>query len=103
MFAIMETGGKQYRAAIGDVLDLELLDATEGDVVEFDRVLLVSDENGTRVGTPLIEGAVVKGQLRGQMKGPKLTVFKMKRRKKQRQMKGHRQRYSRVEITAIEG
>ena len=103
MFAIVETGGKQYRAAVGDVLHVEKLNSNEGDSVLFDRVLMVSDDKGTRVGTPIVDGAVVKGTLKAQGKDDKIVVFKMKRRKDHRRKQGHRQLYSAVQITAIEG
>ncbi|MBN1944262.1 MAG: 50S ribosomal protein L21 [Bradymonadales bacterium] len=102
MYAIVETGGKQYRAEVGKVLDVELLDAGEGDGVEFDRVLLLTDESGTRVGTPTVEGARVKAQVMGTVKGPKVRIYKMRRRKGYRKQAGHRQGYSRVKVTAIE-
>jgi large subunit ribosomal protein L21 len=103
MFAIVETGGKQYRAAVGDVLEIEKLDQAEGDIVEFDRILMVSSEKGTRVGTPTVAGVVVKATLKAQTKGDKIIVFKMKRRKGYRRKQGHRQNYTQVTITAIEG
>ena len=102
MYAIVETGGKQYQAEVGQVLDVELLKGEQGDTVEFDQVLMVRDDNGTRVGTPVVEGARVKGEITGTVKGPKLVVFKMRRRKGYRNKTGHRQAYSQVKITAIE-
>ena len=102
MYAIVETGGKQYQAEVGQVLDVELLKGEQGDTVEFDQVLMVRDDNGTRVGTPVVEGASVKGEITGTVKGPKIVVFKMRRRKGYRNKTGHRQAYSQVKITAIE-
>ena len=104
MYAIVETGGKQYRAEVGETLQVELLGEETGAAVEFDKVLLVRDDGGTRVGTPYVDGAVVKAEVTaGDAKGKKITVFKMKRRKGYRLKRGHRQRYSEVRVTAIEG
>lgn len=102
-FAIVETGGKQYRAAVGQLLDVEKLAVEPGQEVAFDQILLVSDDNGTRVGAPLVEGATVKAEVTEQGRGRKVTVFKMKRRKDYRRKQGHRQAFTRVRITAIEG
>ncbi len=102
-FAIVETGGKQYRAAVGQLLDVEKLPVEPGQEVAFDQILLVSDDNGTRVGAPLVEGATVKAEVTEQGRGRKVTVFKMKRRKQYRRKQGHRQAFTRVRITAIEG
>lgn len=103
MFAIVQTGGKQYRAAVGDHLDIELLKAEPGQTVEFDQVLLVNDDNGTRVGAPLVDGAKVVAEVTKHDKARKIVVFKMKRRKNYRRKQGHRQAYTRVKITGIEG
>ena len=103
MFAIVETGGKQYQAFIGDLLEIEKIAGDPGNEVELDQVLLVSDENGVRVGTPLVEGAKVKAEVTEHGRGPKIIVFKMKRRKNYRLKKGHRQAFTQVRITAIEG
>lgn len=101
MYAIIQTGGKQYRVEPQDVLDVELLDHSDGDEFNFDQVLFVNDGQIPRVGTPHVEGAVVRGRLEGSVKGDKLTVFKFKKRKNQRRKKGHRQQYSRVRILEI--
>ena len=103
MFAIVETGGKQYRTAVGESLEVEKLGIETGGEVAFDKVLLVSDEEGTRVGAPYVDGAVVKGQVESNHRGNKIIVFKMKRRKQYRRKQGHRQSLTRVRITAIEG
>ena len=102
MYAIVETGGKQYQASVGDVLEVERLDVEPGQTVEFDRVLLVRDDGGTQVGTPVVDGAIVKGEALGEAKANKVIVFKMKRRKGYRRKAGHRQLHARVKITAIE-
>lgn len=103
MYALIETGGKQYRVAPGDVLDVErLADAGEpGAAVEFDRVLLVSGDDGVTVGSPTVEGAVVKASVVDQVRGSKVRVFKMKRRKGYRRTRGHRQELLRVRIEDI--
>ena len=103
MYALIETGGKQYRVAPGDVVDVEKLDGAgePGDAVEFERVLLVSGEAGVTVGTPTVEGAVVRASVVGPASGPKIRVFKMKRRKGYRRTTGHRQHLLRVRIEAI--
>ena len=104
MYAVIETGGKQYRVEPGDVLDIERVeDAPEPEgEIEFDRVLLVSGDDGVKVGAPLVEGARVKGTLVGETRGQKIIVFKMKRRKGYRRRKGHRQDLHRIRIESIE-
>jgi large subunit ribosomal protein L21 len=106
---VIETGGKQYRVAPGDVIDVELLgDSGEkgsrekGGEIRFDRVLMVSGDNGPEFGKPAIDGALVKASLVGEVRGPKIRVFKMKRRKGYRRTKGHRQDLLRVRIDGIE-
>ncbi|MEM1247845.1 MAG: 50S ribosomal protein L21 [Acidobacteriota bacterium] len=105
MFAIIETGGKQYRVQEGDIIDVELTsaDAEAGADVEFDRVLMVGEDADVKVGTPTIEGASVKGSLMAAVRGPKIKVFKKKRRKGYRRTIGHRQDLHRVRIGAISG
>ena len=102
MFAVIETGGKQYKVREGDVLDVELV-ANEGDNVTFDKVVAISDDKDLKLGTPVVDGAEVKAEMLETVKGDKLTVFKMKRRKGYRNSKGHRQKYARVKITSIKG
>ena len=102
MYAIVETGGKQYRVAEGDVLKVEKLPAEEGGEVVFDRVLAVDDGNGLQVGQPFVEGCQVKGQVLKQGKSRKITVFKYKPKKNYRRKQGHRQPYSQVRIEKIE-
>lgn len=101
-YAIIETGGKQYRVAVGDTLAVEKLPADAGADVIFDRVLLVSGAGSTRVGTPLVTGAAVHGRIAAQFRGEKIVVFKYKPKKRYRRRTGHRQSLSRVEITAID-
>ncbi|HBL28738.1 MAG TPA: 50S ribosomal protein L21 [Acidobacteria bacterium] len=105
MYAVIETGGKQYRVAPGDVIDVELLAShKEGqtDEVRFDRVLLVSGDSGLQVGSPVVAGALVKGTFVDALRGPKIRVFKFKKRKMYRRTKGHRQNLHRIRIDGIE-
>lgn len=99
--AIIKTGGKQYRVAVGDKLRIEKLTDEVGATVDFDEVLLVGAGEATRVGTPLIEGAKVSGVIKAHGRGKKLIVYKFRRRKNYRRKNGHRQSYTEVEITGI--
>ena len=103
MYAVIRTGGKQARVAPGDSIRLEKLAGTVGDPVELPEVLLVGNEGEPRIGTPLVEGAKVVGTITAQGRGPKLIVFKMKRRKGYRRKYGHRQAYTEVRVEKIEG
>ena len=96
--AIIETGGKQYRVAEGDVLFIEKLDVAAGDTVKFDRVLAVIDEDSTKFGTPVVEGASVSANVVKNGRGKKIRVFKMKPKKGYRRTQGHRQPYTKVQI-----
>lgn len=103
MYAVIETGGKQYRVEEGDVLDVERLsDAGEDGEIEFDRVLLVGGGDDVRVGRPLVDGATVKASLVGEVRAPKIRVFKYKRRKGYRRTAGHRQGLHRIQIDSIQ-
>ena len=102
MYAIIQTGGKQYRVAPGDVLRVERLPGERGDEVQLDQVLLVTDDGGEiRVGMPLVENASVKGQILRQGKAKKVIVYKKKRRKGYRRKQGHRQLFTAVQIQEI--
>ncbi len=101
MYAIFETGGKQYRVQKGDVLDVERLSFVEESKVNFDSVLAIENDGDIEVGTPTIEGAVVTADLVKDFRGKKITVFKMKRRKGYRKKQGHRQELSRIMIQDI--
>ena len=101
MFAIIETGGKQYKVTSGSKLSVETLPAEPGAVVEFDRVLLVGDDGSSVVGMPLVDGAKVLGHVIEQGRGTKLTVFKYKSKSNYRRKTGHRQNLTRVRITDI--
>ena len=102
MYAVIETGGKQYRVQPGDVIDVERLPASEESEIVFDRVLMVGDGGDVKVGDPVVEGAEVHGVRLREMRGPKVTVFKMKRRKGYRRKNGHRQNLLQVEIKDIQ-
>ncbi len=101
MYAIIKTGGKQYRIAPGEVIKCELLKAGPGEVVEFGEVLLVKDESGLKVGSPYIEGCKVTGKVLRVAKGRKVLVFKYKRRKGYKKLRGHRQWETTVRIQDI--
>ncbi len=101
MYAVIESGGKQYRVAPGDVVEVELTGA-EGDTLELDRVLMVSGDEGVQVGQPTVAGAKVRASLLGQVRGPKIRVFKSKRRKGYRRTNGHRQNLLRLRIDGID-
>ena len=102
MFAIIETGGKQYKVNEGDVIFVEKLEVSEGDKITFDRVLVVSDESGIKVGAPVVEGATVTAKvLDAEARGAKGIAFKFKRRKGFHKKKGFRAALTKVEITAI--
>lgn len=99
--AIIETGGKQYRVAEGDVIFVEKLNAEAGETVTFDRVLAVIDEDSSVFGTPVVEGAVVTGSVVKNGRGKKVRVYKMKPKKGYQRLQGHRQPYSKVQINSI--
>jgi large subunit ribosomal protein L21 len=101
MYAIIETGGKQYKVQEGDVLFIEKLNAAEGDVVSFDRVLAVSKETGLVVGAPLVSGAAVSAKVERHGKGAKIIVYKYKPKKNYRKKQGHRQPYTKVVVEKI--
>ena len=103
MYAVIETGGKQYRVEPGDVIDVELTPVSGKKVqkVKFDRVLLIGDDKDVKIGAPVVAGAEVTGVLVDQVRGPKVRVFKMKRRKGYRRTRGHRQDLLRVKIDDI--
>jgi large subunit ribosomal protein L21 len=103
MYAVIKTGGKQYRVAANDVLEIEKLDGEAGGTLEFTDVLMVGEGECVKVGTPLVAGAKVIAELVAQTRGPKLIAFKKRRRKNSRRKKGHRQDLTRVRITDIIG
>ena len=102
MYAIIKTGGKQYRVAEGDVIRIEKLSAEEGEGVTFDEVLTVVDGDIVKVGRPLVEGAKVTGKVQAQGKDKKILVFKYKAKSNYRRRQGHRQPFTKVVIEKIE-
>jgi large subunit ribosomal protein L21 len=103
MYAVIKTGGKQYRVAPEDVIEIEKLAGEPGARVEFAEVLMLGGEGEAKVGTPLVAGAVVAGEVVRQARGEKVIVFKKKRRHNYRRKKGHRQELTTVRITEIRG
>ena len=101
MYAVIESCGKQYKVSEGDVVFFEKLDAEEGKKVTFSNVILVSDEGKVQVGNPYVKGMKVEGKVISHGKAKKILVFKMKAKKNQRKLQGHRQPYTKVEITSI--
>lgn len=101
MYAIIETCGKQYKVSEGDVVFFEKLEAEEGKKVKFDNVILVSDGKKVEVGTPYVKGAKVEGKVIAHGKAKKIIVFKYKAKKNYRRKQGHRQPFTKVEITSI--
>jgi large subunit ribosomal protein L21 len=103
MYAVVRTGGKQVRMQPGESIRVEKLTGGVGDTIELDDVLLVGGESDLKVGTPVVDGAKVVGTITAQGRGPKITVFKMKRRKGYRRKQGHRQDYTEILVDRIEG
>ncbi|MBO68732.1 MAG: 50S ribosomal protein L21 [Acidiferrobacteraceae bacterium] len=101
MYAVMETGGKQYRVSVGGNVRVEKLAGDVGEVIEISRVLLIAKDGDIEVGTPLIEGMSVKAEVVAHGRDKKIRVFKMKRRKKYRRTQGHRQAFTELRITDI--
>lgn len=101
MFAVVKTGGKQYRVAEGDVIKVEKLEAEAGKKVTLDEVLMVGDDKGIKVGEPLVKGAKVTAEVLEQKKDKKITVFKKKRRHNYRRKVGHRQEITVLRVTKI--
>ncbi len=103
MYAIIETGGKQYRVQEGDTLFIEKLEVSQGDTVEFDKILAVSKDGQLVLGTPVVGGAKVSATVVENGKGPKVIVYKYKAKKDYRKKQGHRQPYTKVKIEQING
>ena len=101
MYAIIESCGKQYKVTEGDVVFFEKLDAEEGKKITFDKVMLVSEDGKVQVGNPYVKGVKVEGKVVSHGKAKKIIVFKMKAKKNERSKQGHRQPYTKVEITGI--
>lgn len=100
-YAIFKTGGKQYRVAAGDKLNVEKLEVAVGETITFDEVLASGDGDSLRVGAPLVDGAKVTAKVLGQIRDDKVTAFKFKRRKGFHKTKGHRRQVTRVEIVSV--
>lgn len=101
MYAIISTGGKQYKVSVGDEIFIEKLEGEAGDSIKFDVVLALCDDNGIQTGAPTVEGVSVDGEIVKQGKQKKLIIFKYKAKKGYRRKKGHRQPYTRVRINKI--
>ena len=101
MYAIVEACGRQYKVQEGDTVFFEKLDAEEGKKVNFDKVILVSDDKKVQVGNPYVTGVKVEGKVVSHGRGEKIVVFKYKAKKNERKTQGHRQEYTKVEITSI--
>ncbi len=101
MYAVIETGGKQYRVAAGDTIEVERLRAEAGSQIEIDRVLMVAGDTGVAIGTPVVTGARVVATVTEHLRGPKLTIFKFKAKKRYRKHAGHKQSYTRVKVDEI--
>ena len=101
MYAVVRTGGKQYRLGVGDSVKVEKLSDEVGNIVELSQILMVSDGGEVKVGTPLVTGASVKAEIVGHGRNKKIRVFKMKRRKKYRRTQGHRQAFTELKVTEI--
>ena len=100
-FAIIETGGKQYKGSDSKILEIEKHDVKKGETIKFKNVLLLSDNNNTEIGSPSIEGATVEAKLLDNVKDKTILVFHKRRRKHSRKKNGHRQRHSKIQITKI--
>ncbi len=103
MFAVIKTGGKQYRVAANDVITIAKLDAEAGQAVTFDTVLMLTGDAGTKIGAPALPGVTVQGEVVDQTRGKKVIAFKKRRRQNSRRKRGHRQDYTVVRITGIDG
>ena len=100
-FAIIETGGKQYKVSTSKILEIEKLSAKKGEIVKFKNVLLLNDDKSTEIGNPSVEGAMVEAKLLDIVKDRTILVFHKRRRKHSRKKNGHRQRHSKIQITKI--
>ena len=103
MYALVEIKGKQYKAEKGALLKVDRIDSEKGDSLEFDKVLMLSNDSDVKIGTPYVEGIKVQGSVEDQIKDKKVIVFKYKRRKNYRRTQGHRQQYTLVKINDIVG
>src|SRR5690606_691170 len=102
VYAVIETGGKQYRVSEGDTIEVERLPAEQGETVEIDRVLMVAGDSGISIGAPVVDGAKVVATVAEHLRGPKIVVFKFKPKKRYRRKTGHRQELTRLTINSIQ-
>ncbi len=102
MYAIIQTGGKQFKVQQGDVIYVEKLAQNAGETVNFDVLMLQQDNDKAKIGAPIVEGAQVEGKVLDHVKGQKIIVFKYEAKKKSRRKQGHRQPYTKVEITKVQ-
>ena len=100
-YAIVEDGGKQYKAVIGESIEVDRYPLEIGEEIDMDRILLIADGENIKVGTPIVQGAKIQGTVVGQVKGPKVIVFRYKAKERIRSKTGHRQKYTRIRIDAI--
>jgi large subunit ribosomal protein L21 len=100
-YAIVEDGGKQYKAVIGESIEVDRYPLDIGEEIDMDRILLIADGENIKVGTPFVQGAKIQGTVVAQVKGPKVIVFRYKAKERIRSKTGHRQKYTRVRIDAI--
>ena len=103
MYAVVKTGGKQYKVAQGDILKVEKLDGNEGDSIELNNVLMIADGDNLKIGTPLVDGGKVTATIKAQGRGKKVEIIKFRRRKHYQKRTGHRQYFTELEITGING
>ncbi len=103
MYAVIKTGGKQYKVSAGEKLKIESIPAEVGSQIQLDQVLMVADGDKITTGTPLVSGAVVKATVVSHGRGEKISIFKLRRRKHYRKTLGHRQNYTEIEINGIAG
>ena len=101
MYAVIKTGGKQYRVTEGDILEIEKIEQEEGSTIDFDQVLMVHDGEAIKIGAPFVEGSKVSATIEQQKRGPKVKIMKFRRRKHHMKQMGHRQYLTRVKITGI--
>lgn len=101
MYAVIKSGGKQYKVAEGDTIKVEKLEVKEGDKIDIQDVLMVADGENVTIGTPLVKGAIVSVEVKAQGRGEKIKIIKFKRRKQYRRQAGHRQAYTELAITSI--
>jgi len=103
MYAVIESGGKQHRVEPGEFLRLEKLDASEGETVNFDKVMMIGEGENIQIGTPFVDGGAVTAEVVSHGRGDKITIIKMRRRKHYRRQAGHRQYFTEVKIKEISG